>query len=989
MRSAGIVIFVIASLCLIDSTEALVYCPSADLTGDRFVDIEDFVLMANQWLTTDPCIPDDMAYIPYGGFEMGNHFSEGTSSERPLHAGLLDSFLMGKYEVTNRQYCDFLNAAEDGNEIKVDAGIVYASSDDSNSYPYCDTSTNSSYSQIDYNNVSGTFSVRTKGQPPRDMSNDPMVLVSWYGAAAYCNWKSGEEEYQQCYDINDPNWECDFSKKGYRLPTEAEWEYAARGGKPYRRFPWGDKINHDCANYAANGSAYTYDMSPYTTYTFHPDWNDGIYPYTSPAGSFSANCFRLFDMAGNVWEWCNDWYNSTYYSTSPYDNPQGPVNGTFRVLRGGSWKYDASHCRMALRCSSYPIGRNDIFGFRVVRDFALADCPSADLTGDCFVDFEDFALIANQWLISEPSGPYDMAYIPYGGFEMGNHFTEGFSPELPLHAVLLDSFYLGKYEITNRQYCDFLNSAEDGGEIKVDGGIVYASSDAGNSYPYCDTSTSRSYSQIVYSGGVFSVRTKPEVGGRDMSDDPMVQVSWYGSAAYCNWRSHQEGYETCYNLSTWDCDFSKKGYRLPTEAEWEYAARGGSPYYRFPWGDTITHSQANYCSYWEEGSPVYSYDLSPTEGFHPDCNDGIYPYTSVVSSFSANGFGLYDMVGNVFEWCNDWHNSNYYTTSPYYNPQGPLSGTYRVLRGGSWADNPSRCRSAARFGYWPDGRGYHYGFRIVRDLEPDLVNECYNWQSLHPEWIFCDDFEVDTPFVRDGRYFEYDNDDGDFAAIAGLGLDFSKGMRVIFQSGEVSAGGFKLGFGRNPNAYMNRDIRETADFRDIYYRMYLKMQDGWQGSPAKLSRATSFSSSTDWSQAMIAHLWSSGDYLLVDPVRCVNPVTSLVKCIGYNDFAHMDWLGNLAGVTPIFDSLHNGIWFCVEAHVKLNDPGLSNGIQEFWIDGNLEARRDGLNFVASYTDYAINAIFFENYWNNGSPKLQERYFDNIVVSTQPIGCLGQ
>jgi hypothetical protein len=266
-------------------------------------------------------------------------------------------------------------------------------------------------------------------------------------------------------------------------------------------------------------------------------------------------------------------------------------------------------------------------------------------------------------------------------------------------------------------------------------------------------------------------------------------------------------------------------------------------------------------------------------------------------------------------------------------------------------------------------------------------NECDNWQSLHPEWIFCDDFEVDTAFVRDGRYFEYDNDSGDFVALAGIGLDFSKGMRVIFQSGEVSAGGFKLGFGRNPNAYMNRDIRETEDFRDVYYRMYLKMQDGWQGSPGKLSRATSFSSSTDWSQAMIAHLWSSGDYLLVDPVRCVDPATSLVKCIGYNDFAHMDWLGNLAGVTPIFDSAHDGIWYCVEAHVKLNDPGLSNGIQEFWIDGNLEARRDGLNFVASYTDYAINAIFFENYWNSGSPVTQERYFDNIVVSTQPIGCL--
>jgi hypothetical protein len=283
--------------------------------------------------------------------------------------------------------------------------------------------------------------------------------------------------------------------------------------------------------------------------------------------------------------------------------------------------------------------------------------------------------------------------------------------------------------------------------------------------------------------------------------------------------------------------------------------------------------------------------------------------------------------------------------------------------------------------------GNVWNFTTEQQTQPP-EDECDNWQSLHPEWIFCDDFEVDTAFVRDGRYFEYSNNGGDFVALASIGLDSSKGMRVIFQSGEVSAGGFKLGFGRNPNGYMNRDIRESEDFRDIYYRMYLKMQPGWVGSPGKLSRATSFSSATDWSQAMIAHLWSSGDYLLVDPVRCVDPATSLVKCVGYNDFGNMDWLGNLAGVTPIFDSLHDGIWYCIEHHVRLNDPGLSNGIQEFWIDGNLEARRDGMNFVASYTDYAINAILFENYWNPpGSTQLQERYFDNIVVSTQPIGSL--
>jgi len=245
--------------------------------------------------------------------------------------------------------------------------------------------------------------------------------------------------------------------------------------------------------------------------------------------------------------------------------------------------------------------------------WAFADCPSADLTGDCFVNFEDFALMANQWLTGDPNIPDGMAYIAYGGFEMGDHFAEGSSSELPLHPVLIDAFFISKYEVTNQQYCDYLNSAFGTG-IYFSGGIVYGT---GNNQPYCDTSASSSYSQIAYSGGIFSVRTK---GSRDMSDDPMVMVSWYGAAAYCNWRSSEEGYESCYNLSTWECDFSKHGYRLPTEAEWEYAARGGLSGKRFPWADpNITHSLANYyadpCS--------YSYDVSPTEGGHPEWSDGI------------------------------------------------------------------------------------------------------------------------------------------------------------------------------------------------------------------------------------------------------------------------------------------------------------------------------------------------------------------------------
>jgi formylglycine-generating enzyme required for sulfatase activity len=303
------------------------------------------------------------------------------------------------------------------------------------------------------------------------------------------------------------------------------------------------------------------------------------------------------------------------------------------------------------------------------------------------------------------AAPEDMVFIPGGTFEMGDSFAEGDADELPVHTVTVDSFYMGKYEVTNRQYCDYLNSALGQGLITVTSGVVYKPG-SGTSYGYSDTSTNSSFSQIAYGGGVFTVRTK---NGRDMANDPMVCVSWYGAAACCNWRSQQEGKEQCYNLSTWACDFGKHGYRLATEAEWEYGARGGLSGRRFPWGDTISHSRANYYS------SSTSYDLSPTRGYHPTWDD-VYPYTSPGGSFAANGLGLYDMSGNVWEWCNDWYSSSYYSSSPTNNPTGPGSGSFRVFRGGSWYSHADYCRVAYRYDDNPADRHYSVGFRLVLDF---------------------------------------------------------------------------------------------------------------------------------------------------------------------------------------------------------------------------------------------------------------------------------
>jgi formylglycine-generating enzyme required for sulfatase activity len=306
-------------------------------------------------------VPDGMVAIPGGTFQMGDSFSEGSSAELPVHTVTLSPFYMSRYAITNQQYCDFLNSAYPS-QITVTSNVVYQSGSGT-SYPYCDTYQSSTSSQIDWNG--STFTVRTKSG--RDMSNDPMVRVSWYGAVAYANWRSQQEGRQPCYNLS--TWECDFNANGYRLPTEAQWEYAARGGLAGKRFPWGDTINHDYANYRANGSAYSYDTSPYTTWTYHPTWNDGVMPYTSPVGSFSANGYGLYDMAGNVWEWCHDWYSSTYYSSSPSSDPTGPTTGTYRVLRGGGWYNSAHICRVAYRYHDNPNYRVNNYGFRISLDF--------------------------------------------------------------------------------------------------------------------------------------------------------------------------------------------------------------------------------------------------------------------------------------------------------------------------------------------------------------------------------------------------------------------------------------------------------------------------------------------------------------------------------------------------------------------------------------------------------------------------------------------
>ena len=328
--------------------------------------------------------------------------------------------------------------------------------------------------------------------------------------------------------------------------------------------------------------------------------------------------------------------------------------------------------------------------------------------------------------------------IPGGEFQMGDHF--GFvdpnhpSDELPIHPVKVDSFYMAKTVTTNQQFLAFINSSLLNGTIEVQNNIVYNS---GGSNIYCYTNQYASYYSIGYDGHVFSISDF-------RSNHPVVGVMWFGAAAYCNWLSAQNGLDNCYNLTTWECDFTKNGYRLPTEAEWEYAARGGqyNPYYKYPWGDSLDVTKANWPNSKDpyEGTDSNSYPFTTPVGFY----DGTlhlksdYNWPANVSSYQtsngANAYGLFDMAGNVWQFVNDWYQNNYYSLSPYDNPTGPAIGsimpdgkTYRGMRGGNWYNgdiinniddghsrvsnrNPSYYRGPQD----PNHPWYHVGFRVAR-----------------------------------------------------------------------------------------------------------------------------------------------------------------------------------------------------------------------------------------------------------------------------------
>ncbi len=574
--------------------------------------------------------PDGLAwvFIPPGVLQMGCVPAEdcgrdGRADEKPRHpVKLTRGFWMSRTEVTVESFQRFVADTGRRTTAEMDGWSV---------------------------SFDGQRTVRKEGMSWRSQGFaqgplHPVVGVSWYDAEAYCAWTGG------------------------RLPTEAEWEYAARGGEEGRKYVWGDGPE------PVAGGVKQANVADESARRAYPGWNvvsgyDDGYAQTSPVGVFAPNGFGLHDMAGNVAEWCADWYDDRYYAESTGGGPPetrmaidpgGPETGEKRVVRGGSWVDPVSFLPTSRRYFDAPATHKSFIGFRCVRDVA-GDAPAAR-------DHRREAKPPS----TAPAPGTEYAWIPPGAFAMGCVAADRDcqKDEKPSHRVeLTRGRWMGRTEVTVESFRAFVSATGYRTTAESDGWSLFFD---GRS--------------LVKKQGVSWQAPGFDQGPRD----PVVHVTWYDAWAYCAWA----------------------GGRLPTEAEWEHAARGGREPAKYLWGDAPEPlvdgaKQANVADESLKGRYPH---LRVVSGY----DDG-YVHTSPVGAFPANGFGIHDAGGNVAEWCSDSYGESYYGSRFDRDPVGPPFGLERVIRGGSWLDDASSLRASYRL---RDSPAYHdglVGFRCARD----------------------------------------------------------------------------------------------------------------------------------------------------------------------------------------------------------------------------------------------------------------------------------